>query len=81
VVVRVVPVDAGRVVLRQLVLVLERLPGRDLDEGVVAVVARRDVQAVGVQVGDLVEVVALTRRIRSRSPARTPSVGPGAPPL
>ena len=57
VVVRVVPAQRRPVIGGELVGVRVGLPGIDLDEDVVAVALRRDVEAVGVQVGRLVEVV------------------------
>ena len=57
VVVRVVPVGARRVVGGDPVEVVERGARVDDQEGVVAVALRGDPQAVGVQVGRLVEPV------------------------
>src|SRR5690625_4484482 len=56
--VRVVPEHPGRVVLRQVEAVLEALPRVDTDEGVVPVVPRGDHEAMGVQVGRRIELVA-----------------------
>ena len=50
VVMRVVPVHAWRVVGWQLITVVEGVAGVDRDEHVIAIVLRRDVQAVHVQV-------------------------------
>jgi hypothetical protein len=49
--VRVVPEGAGRVILGDLELEGEAAAGLDVDEDVVAVATRRDVKAVGVEVG------------------------------
>jgi len=49
-VVRVIPVGSGGVVGRDLILVIERLARHDMHEDVVAVVARRDVKTVDVQI-------------------------------
>ena len=49
--VRVVPAEAARVILRQRDLETVILAGRDIDEHVVRVTGRRDVQPMGVQVG------------------------------
>ena len=53
----VVPVGARRVVLRELVCVGELVPRVDLQEHVVVVRSRRDVESVRVQVGRLRKVV------------------------
>ena len=80
VMVRVVPAHAGRVIGRQLVVVVERLAGLDHDEGVVAVALRGDVQAVHVQVGRLVEAVDQVDAGGGPRAAGAGS-GPGTPPL
>jgi hypothetical protein len=51
VVVRVVPIHPRRMIVGQLYVVAVRPTGLDFDERIVAVIARRYVQPVGMQVG------------------------------
>jgi hypothetical protein len=57
VMVRVIPIHAGRVIRRQLVVVVKGCAGLNSDEGVVPVAFRGDVQAVHMQVGRVVEPI------------------------
>ena len=79
VVVGVVPERAGGVVVRDGVLVLGPLTRLHHAQDVVAAALRRHVEAVGVQVGGLAQVVG--QGDTSTSPGATRSVGPGLVPL
>jgi hypothetical protein len=64
--VRVIPVQAGRVVEREVELVVEALTDSDVHEDVVRIALRRDVEPVGMEVGPLTEAVDQPERDADR---------------